>query len=67
MKELATDEQVKKEIAAAKILDTVKRSLRTGTANSRRTATVRLKKLIEDSKDTEAAKEAQTILAEISG
>jgi thiol-disulfide isomerase/thioredoxin len=65
LKELATDEQVKKEIAAAKILDTVKRSLRSGTANSRRTATVRLKKLIEDSADTEAAKEAQAILAEI--
>jgi thiol-disulfide isomerase/thioredoxin len=66
-KELAKEDLVKQEIAAAKILDTVKRGLRTGTANARRTANVRLKKLIEDSSDTEAAKEAQTILAEIGG
>jgi len=67
LKALAADEQVKKELTAAKILETVKRSLRAGGANSRRTSTVRLKKLIEESGETEAAKEAQTILAEIGG
>lgn len=66
-KELSADEQVKKELAAMKGLELIKRSLSSTGANARRNAVTRLKKLVQDSADTDAAKEAQTLLAEFGG
>lgn len=65
--ELAGDEQVKKELAALKALEGIKRGFGSTSPNARRTAVSRLKKLAQDFPETDAAKEAQAILSSWGG
>lgn len=65
MKELSTDEEVARQIAATKALDTAKRLLRSTSSGTRRSAAVRLKKLIGDHPGTEAADEAAELIKQL--
>jgi thiol-disulfide isomerase/thioredoxin len=61
LKELGADETVAKEVAAAKALEAAKRLL--NSPSTRRSASVRLKKLVMDHAGTEAATEAENLLS----
>jgi thiol-disulfide isomerase/thioredoxin len=61
LKELAADDTVAKEVTAAKALEAAKRLL--NSPSTRRSASIRLKKLVMDHAGTEAATEAESLLA----
>ena len=64
-KELVADETVKKELAASKALEAAKKSLQSASSGSRRSGQVRLKKLVAEHAGTEAAVEAEQLLAQL--
>jgi peroxiredoxin len=65
MKELEADSKVKNEITAGKALDAAAKLLRNASASSQRSAVTRLKKLVMDFGDTEAAAQAQQFLTKL--
>jgi peroxiredoxin len=65
MKELESGSQVKNEVAAGKALDAAAKMLRSNSASSQRSAVTRLKKLVSDYANTEAAAQAQQFLAKL--
>lgn len=65
VKELATDEGVKKQLTAQKSLDTVMRLMQSNSATTRKSGLARLKKLAQDSAGTDAAVEAERLLSQL--
>jgi thiol-disulfide isomerase/thioredoxin len=66
MTELAKEEQVRKQMAAQKALDTIKKTLPTiKTATQKKRTAERLKEIVSSQSGTEAAQEAEKILAGI--
>jgi len=64
-KELVAEETVKKELAASKALEAAKKALQSSSSGSRRSGQVRLKKLVSEHAGTEAATEAEQLLAQL--
>ena len=65
LKQLAADEQVKLELAALKQLTSAKKSLGSTSRAGRVGAVNRLKKLVEEAPDSDAAKEAAELLKQV--
>lgn len=65
MKELEADGKVKNEMTASKALDAAAKLLRNTSASSQRSAVTRLKKLVLEHGDTEAAAQAQQFLTKL--
>lgn len=65
IKQLATDEQVKKQQALLKQLQSAKKSLGSTSRSARTGALNRLKKLAEDAPDSDAGKEAAQLLQQL--
>lgn len=65
MKELETDSKVKNEVAANKALEAAAKMLRSNSASTQRSAVTRLKKLVSDYANTEAAAQAQQYLTKL--
>jgi peroxiredoxin len=65
LKELEANNQVKNEVAAAKALEGAAKMLRSNSASTQRSAVTRLKKLVLDYANTEAAAQAQQYLAKL--
>lgn len=63
-RELAADEEVKKQLAASKALEAARRSLQSTSSGTRRSGQVRLKKLVAEHAGTEAAAEAEQLLTQ---
>jgi thiol-disulfide isomerase/thioredoxin len=66
-KTLGEDEAVKKQVLAQKGLESAVKLLRSPAASVRRGAITKLKKLAEDYPDTDAAAEAQKVVAQVGG
>jgi thiol-disulfide isomerase/thioredoxin len=66
-KQLLDDEGVKKQLLAQKGLEAAVRSLRSPSSSARRGAVTRLKKLVEDFGETDAAAEAHKLIAQVGG
>ena len=66
-RQLGEDEAVKKQILAQKALELAAKSLRSPAASTRRGALIKLKKLVEDFPSTDAAAEAQKLIAQAGG
>jgi thiol-disulfide isomerase/thioredoxin len=66
-KTLGEDEAVKKQVLAQKGLESAAKLLRSPAASVRRGAITKLKKLAEDYPDTDAAAEAQKLVAQLGG
>jgi thiol-disulfide isomerase/thioredoxin len=64
-KDLADDEQVKRELIAQKSLDPIYRALASSSSVGRRSAPTRLRKLAEDHAGTEAAEQAERLLVQL--
>jgi hypothetical protein len=62
LKQLAGDEQVKKQLAGLKQLESAKKSLGSSSRAGRVAAVNRLKKLVQDAPDSDAGKEAAELL-----
>ncbi len=65
VKQLSADEQVKKQLAAQKLLATIKKALASQSPTGRKGALGRLKKFSADHAGTDAATEAQSLLQQL--
>lgn len=64
-KELGAEAEVKGQIAALKLLESIKKQLANSAQNVRNRAKAQLEKLVADQPTTDAAEEAKTILAQL--